>query len=141
MNLQTYACEEPVTSDSDGQLFVSGVHSFDDAAELLHEELQLVFVLVDVFSQQHGDLAGNQNFKKKFSWCPRVVHATSLPASHLFKKGLQCIVARLLHLAIDVSAELGHDVEKHPVVVHQTAAELGSVSGQQVETGFFFFFF
>lgn len=64
----------------------------------------------------------------------------SLPTSYLFEKGLQRVVACLLHLAVDVPAEFGHDVKQHLVVVHQTAAELGSMSGQQVETGFFFFF-
>lgn len=67
----------------------------------------------------------------------RQASSKSFPTLYLFEKGLQRIVARLLHLAVDVPAELGHDVEQHPVVIHQTAAELGSMSGQQVKTGCF----
>lgn len=116
-----------------------GVHGFDDAAELLHEELQLVFVFVDVSGQQYGDLAGNERGVTRSTLAGIYdVDATKIPQSfYLFEKGLQRVVARLLHLAVDVAAELGHDVEQHPVVVHETAAELGSVSGQHVEPGYF----
>lgn len=119
---------------------MGGVHGFDDAAELLHEELQLVFVFVNVSCQQHGNLTGNDSEAVQLkSTTSNGCQDKSLPTSYLFEKGLQRIVARLLHLAIDVAAEFGHDIEQHPVVIHQTAAELGGVSGQHVEPGFFFF--
>ena len=50
---------------------------------------------------------------------------------HLFKKGLECVIARLLHLPVDVAAEFGHDLKQGLVVVHQTAAELSRVLPQQ----------
>lgn len=137
---KTHGGEESVSSDGDGQLFVRGVHGFDDAAELLHEELQLVLVFVDVPGQQRRHLVATRGRRciTHLGWKSMAIGVTSLPKfSNLLEKGLQRVVARLLHLAVDVAAELGHDVEQHPVVVHEAAAELGSVSGQQVESGCF----
>lgn len=55
--------------------------------------------------------------------------------SDLFEKGLQCVVTRLLHLSVDVSTELGHDVKQSSVMIHQAAAELGSMSSKQPKPG------
>lgn len=55
--------------------------------------------------------------------------------SNLFEEGFERAVAGLLHLAVDVSAELTHGLEQSPVVVHEAAAELGRMSGKQPEPG------
>lgn len=67
---ETHACEESISSYCDGQLFVCGFHGFDDAAELLHEELQLVFVLFNVFSHQNCNLEQRtkQSFQKQIAF-------------------------------------------------------------------------
>lgn len=55
--------------------------------------------------------------------------------AHLLEEGLERVVTRLLHLAVDVSTETGHDLEQSSVVVHEAAAELGRVFGEQSEPG------
>lgn len=47
------------------------------------------------------------------------------------RKAFQRVVTRLLHLGIDVFTEPGHDLEQSSVVVHEAAAELGGVFGNQ----------
>lgn len=49
---------------------------------------------------------------------------------YLFEESFKCIVTCLLHLSVDVSTELGHDLKQSSVVVHKAAAELGRMSGQ-----------
>lgn len=54
----------------------------------------------------------------------------SLVSVYLFEEGLECIVTCLLHLSVDVSTALRHDLKQCSVVVHKAAAELGCMSGQ-----------
>lgn len=53
---ETHPCKESISPYGNGQLFVCGLHGFDDAAELLHEELQLAFVLFYIISHQNCNL-------------------------------------------------------------------------------------
>lgn len=52
----TYSCKESISSNGNGQLSVCRVHGLNDATELLHEELQLVFVLLNISCHQHCNL-------------------------------------------------------------------------------------
>lgn len=56
----THRSEKAVSSYSNGELFVRGVHCPDNRAKLLHEELQLAFMLLNIFSHQNGNLHDNQ---------------------------------------------------------------------------------
>lgn len=49
---------------------------------------------------------------------------------YLFQKGLEGKGTPPLHLSIDMSTELRHDLKQHSVMVHKAAAELGRMSGQ-----------
>ena len=48
---------------------------------------------------------------------------------YLFEERLERVETSLLHLRVDVSTQLGHDLEYGSVVVHQAAAKLRRMLG------------
>lgn len=63
-NNKTYTRKESVSPYGNGQFFMCRVHGSNDAAELLHEELQCAFVLLNIRSHQYRDL---QNITKRLN--------------------------------------------------------------------------
>lgn len=57
---KTHRGKKSISSYGNGELFVRRVHSPDNSAKLLHEELQLAFMLLNIFSHQDGNLQGDQ---------------------------------------------------------------------------------
>lgn len=65
-----------------------------------------------------------------FSFALVKMWPVSLLSVYLFEEGLECIVTCVLHLVVDVSTELRHDLEQCSVVVQEAAAELGRMLAQ-----------
>lgn len=56
----THRCKKAISSYSNGELFVGRIHGPDNRAKLLHKELQLAFMLLNIFSHQNSNLQEDQ---------------------------------------------------------------------------------
>lgn len=73
------------------------------------------------------------NYQETCCTSVRRASRTSEGGLYLLQEGLEGEGAGLPHLRVDMATQLGHDLEHVPVVVHEEAAELGRMFGQELE--------